>query len=145
MAEYYEWIKSFHLIFVISWMVGLLYLPRIFVYHSEAIAGSEQDKIFQTMEKKLLRIIMTPAMVFSIVLGLMLAHIYGYKNLGMWFHLKMFLVFILLVFHHFLARIRKNFEKGINKYSSKFFRMINEIPTLVMIFTVILVIVKPFQ
>ena len=145
MAEYYDWIKAAHLIFVISWMVGLLYLPRIFVYHSELKHGSSECILFQTMEKKLMRIIMLPAMIFSIILGLMLAHIYGFKNLGMWFHIKSFLVILMIFFHHFLGRVRKKFEMGVNKYDSKFFRIINEIPTALMIVIIILVIVKPFQ
>ncbi len=82
MAEYYDWIKAFHLIFVISWMVGLLYLPRLFAYHSLVKFGSPEDKMLQVMERKLLRIIMNPAMIISIALGLWLAQIYGFKNLG---------------------------------------------------------------
>lgn len=145
MAEYYDWIKAIHLIFVISWMVGLFYLPRLFVYHSELKPGSNEDILFQTMEKKLMRIIMLPAMILSIIFGLMLAYIYGFKNLGMWFHIKIFLVLVMMVFHHFLGIIRKKFEMGTNKYESKFYRIINEIPTVLMIGIVILVIVKPFE
>lgn len=145
MAEYYQWIKAFHLIFVISWMVGLLYLPRIFVYHSEVFQGSESDKIFQIMERKLLRIIMNPAMILTIISGLLLAHIYGFKNLGMWFHIKTSLVLLMVYFHHFLAKSRKSFESGQNKRSAKFFRVLNEVPSVIMIFIVILVIVKPFS
>jgi len=145
MAEYYLWIKAFHLIFVISWMVGLFYLPRIYVYHCEVPIGSAQDKIFQTMEKKLLKIIMNPAMIMSFLLGLWLAYIYGFKNLGTWFHIKFTLVMILAYFHHFLAKLRKNFEQGKNKFKANFFRFINEVPTILMVIIVILVIVKPFE
>lgn len=145
MAEYYDWIKATHLIFVISWMVGLLYLPRLFMYHSELKPGSNECLLFQTMEKKLMRIIMLPAMIFSIIFGLMLVHIYGFKNLGIWFHVKSFLVILMIIFHHFLGRLRKKFEMMENKYDAKFYRIINEIPTLLMIIIVILVIVKPFE
>jgi putative membrane protein len=145
MAEYYDWIKAFHLIFVISWMVGLLYLPRLFVYHSEVSQGSPEDKMLQVMERKLLKIIMNPAMVISIILGLWLAQIYGFKNLGGWFHIKITLVIIMIYFHHFLGKRRKDFVNGINKYSSKFYRIINEIPSISMIIIVVMVIVKPFQ
>lgn len=145
MAEYYDWIKSFHLIFVISWMAGLLYLPRIFVYHSRVRSGGPEDKLFQVMERKLLRMIMNPAMILTIVLGLWLAQIYGFKNLGSWFHIKVTLVMILIYFHHFLGKRRKDFEHGINKYSAKFYRIINEVPSILMIIIVILVIVKPFR
>ena len=144
MAEYYEWLKAFHLIFVISWMAGLFYLPRIFVYHTQVAIGSNEDKIFQTMERKLLRIIMTPAMILSLVSGLWLADIYGFKNLGGWFHVKATLVLIMLFVHHFLGARRKDFEKGSNKHSEKFYRFLNEVPAVLMIIIVIMVIVKPF-
>lgn len=145
MDEYYNWIKAFHLISVISWMVGLLYLPRLFVYHSELQPGSGEYKLFITMERKLAKIIMLPAMIVTVILGIWLAYIYGFKNLGSWFHAKMLLVIIMLGFHHFLGRIRKDFENGRNKYRAKFYRLMNEIPTILMIATVILVIVKPFE
>ncbi len=144
MAEYYEWIKAFHLIFVISWMSGLFYLPRLFVYHSELQPGSQEDKLFQTMERKLMKIIMLPAMILTIIFGLWLAQIYGLKNLGGWFHTKMTIVLIMLYFHHFLSSRRKDFVRGKNKYRAKFYRIINEVPTILMIVMVIMVIVKPF-
>jgi len=143
MAEYYDWIKAFHLIFVISWMAGLLYLPRLFVYHSELQPGSQEDKLFQTMEKKLMRIIMLPAMILTIVFGIGLVQIYGLQNLGGWFHVKMTLVLIMLYFHHFLGRRRADFERGENKYRAKFYKIINEVPTLLMVVIVIMAIVKP--
>jgi putative membrane protein len=144
MAEYYDWIKAFHLIAVISWMAGIFYLPRLFVYHCEVLPGSEEDKRFQTMERKLLKQIMNPAMIISIILGLWLAMIYGFKNLGIWFHIKFSLVILMVYFHHFLGKKRKEFEKGSNKNSAKFYRIINEAPTILMITIVILAIVKPF-
>lgn len=145
MAEYYMWLKAFHLIFVISWFAGLFYLPRLFVYHCAIKVGSKEDKLFQTMERKLLRVIMNPAMILSLVFGLWIAQIYGFKNLGGWFHIKMTLVVFILYFHHFLGRRRKDFENGKNKYSAKFYRIINEVPTVLMIAIVILAIVKPFE
>lgn len=145
MDEYYSWIKALHLIFVISWMAGLFYLPRLFVYHTELKNGSKEDKLFQLMEKKLLRIIMLPAMIFTILFGLLAASIYGFQNLGIWFHIKMGLVVGMLYFHHFLGKRRKEFEIGKNKYSAKFYRIINEIPAVLMIVIVILVVVKPFD
>lgn len=145
MGEYYLWLKAFHLIFVISWMAGLFYLPRLFVYHCGLTPGSKEDKLFQNMEIRLLRIIMNPAMILSIIFGLWIGYIYGFKSLGVWFHIKMTFVVILVYFHHFLGRRRKDFENGKNKYSAKFYRIINEVPTVLMIAIVILVIVKPFE
>lgn len=144
MEEYYNWLKSFHLIFVISWMAGLLYLPRIFVYHAEVITGSNEDKTFQNMEKRLLKYIMNPAMILTLIFGLWIAWIYGFKNLGIWFHIKSTLVICLIGFHHYLAKMVKVFAQGKNNHSAKFYRIINEIPTVMMIAIVILVIVKPF-
>lgn len=143
MANYYLWIKAFHLIAVISWMAGLLYLPRLYVYHSLVEKNSDMDKTFQIMEKKLLKIIMNPAMVLSYLFGIILVYIYGLRALGTWFHLKFLLVLILSGFHGFLAKYRKDFAMGVNSKSDKFFRTINEIPTIIMIAVVILVIVKP--
>ncbi len=145
MAEYYNWIRAFHLIFVISWMVGLLYLPRLFVYHSELQPGSGEDKLFQTMERKLMKLIMLPAMLLTLAFGIWLSYIYGFKNLGQWFHIKMTLVLVMLYFHHFLGKRRRDFVNGKNKYRAKFYRYINEVPTILMTVIVILAIVKPFE
>lgn len=145
MAEYYNWLKAFHLICVISWMVGLLYLPRIYVYHCSAKLKSSEDFTFQLMEKRLLKIIMLPAMILTLISGILLVGIYGFNNLGEWFHLKLTLVLILLYIHHFLGQKRKDFAQGVNKHSAKFYKIINEVPTMLMILIVILVIVKPFE
>lgn len=145
MGQYYEWIKALHVISVISWMAGMLYMPRLFVYHTKAEVGSEMDKTFQVMEKKLLRIIITPAMIASLIFGILNAYIYGFVVLGMWFHIKMAAVLGLFAFHGFLSRQRKAFERGENKYSEKFYRIINEVPTILMIISVIMVVVKPFE
>lgn len=143
--ELYMWFKAAHLISVISWMVGLLYLPRLFIYHTKAAIGSEIDTTFKVMEKRLFRYIMNPAMIATYFFGFILVSIYGLKNLGIWFHWKFLFVLILSATHGLMSRWRKQFAKGENKHSAKFFRIINEVPTLLMIIIVILVIVKPFD
>ncbi len=140
--ELYDIVKILHIISVISWLAGLLYLPRIFVYHSQVSVGSETDKIFQIMEKKLLRFIMTPAMILVFIFGFYLASQIGFEFI--WLHIKITLVLCLAGYHGFLSRCRKNFETGKNKHSQKFFRIINEVPTLLMIAIVVLVVLKPF-
>ena len=139
--ELYDIVKILHIIAVISWLAGLLYLPRIFVYHSQVSVGSETDKIFQIMEKKLLCFIMTPAMILVFIFGFYLASQIGFEFI--WLHIKITLVLCLAGYHGFLSRCRKNFEKGENKHSQKFFRIINEVPTLLMIAIVVLVVLKP--
>lgn len=145
MDNYYQWFKALHIIFIISWMAGIFYLPRLFAYHTRVNYGSEQDLLFQEMERKLLRIIINPAMILSLFFGILVAYIYGFSNLGKWFHLKMLLVIFMIIFHGFLAYCRKKFVTGENRYSNKFYRIINEIPTILMILIVILVVVKPYE
>jgi putative membrane protein len=140
--EIYGIIEALHIISVISWLAGLLYLPRIFVYHAQVAVGSESDKIFQTMERKLLRYIMNPAMILTIIFGLYLASEIGFTFI--WLHIKLTLVAILVIYQHFLSRWRKNFAKGQNKNSQKFYRIANEVPTVIMIAVVALVVLKPF-
>ena len=140
--EFYDIAKILHILAVISWLAGLLYLPRIFVYHAQLAVGSETDKIFQTMEKRLLRYIMLPSMLLVFIFGFYLAFQNGFEFI--WLHIKITLVLILAGYHGFLSRCRKNFEKGENKHSQKFYRLINEVPTVLMIFIVALVILKPF-
>ncbi|MCE3255559.1 MAG: coproporphyrinogen oxidase [Rickettsiaceae bacterium] len=142
MENLYPIIKSLHIIAVISWMCGLLYLPRLFVYHTKAKTGEELDLTLQIMEKKLLRLIMNPAMIATFIFGFWLIHIVGFS--GGWLHAKITLVIILAGFHGFLAKCRKNFEQGINQRSEKFYRIINEVPTLLMVAIIFLVILKPF-
>lgn len=134
--------KSLHIIAVISWMAGLLYLPRLFTYHCQAKEGSQMDKTFQLMEKKLLRFIMNPAMIASFIFGLGMIHFIGFGH-G-WLHVKLFLVILLAAFHGFLAKCRQDFIKGKNKHAQKFYRIINEVPTVLMIIIVFLVIFKSF-
>lgn len=140
--ELYDVIKILHIVAVISWLAGLLYLPRIFVYHSQVAVGSETDKIFQTMERKLMRFIMLPAMILTFIFGIYLASQIGFEFV--WLHIKITLVLCLAGFHGFLSHCRKKFAQGQNKHSQKFFRLINELPTLLMICIVTLVILKPF-
>lgn len=140
----YLWVKSLHVIAVISWMAGMLYLPRLFVYHCDAPKGSQQSETFKVMERRLLRAIINPAMIVAWITGLWMAW-YVFHLKGGWLHAKLFLVFVLLSgFHGMLSRWRRDFEADRNVRSHKFYRMMNEVPTLIMIAVVILVIVKPF-
>ncbi len=145
LSSYYEWIKAFHIVAMTSWMAGMFYLPRLYAYHATVKTGSEQDKTFQIMESRLLRIIINPAMIVTLILGLLLADIYGFRSLGVWFHIKMMAVVVLLAIHGLFAKWRKDFAKGQNKKSAKFFKIVNEVPVLFFIIIVILVVVKPFE
>jgi putative membrane protein len=144
MAEIYLTLKALHIVAVISWMVGLLYLPRLFVYHVDAIAGGELDKTLILMERRLYRFIMLPAMLLTLGLGIILVGKVGMSNLGGWFHLKVLLVLGLFALHGMLGKYRREFAENRNVKSKKFFRIINEIPTLLLIIIVILAVVKPF-
>ena len=139
------WYKAIHVISVISWMAAMFYMPRLFVYHTRAEIGSEMDKTFQLMEHKLLKIIMTPSMILTYFFGILIAYIYGFVSLGAWFHIKMTAVIGLTIFHGLLAKWRKDFINGNNNHSEKFYRLMNEIPPILMIVAVIMVIVKPFE
>lgn len=143
-TEYYLIIKAFHLIFVISWMAGLLYLPRLFVYHTRAKKNSELDLTLKIMEEKLMKIIINPAMLLSLLFGLILILINGFGSMGGWLHAKLFLLILLLGFHGACSKWRKNFYKNINTKSEKFYRIVNEVPALLMAFIVLLAVVKPF-
>ena len=140
----YLWIKSFHIIAVISWMAGLLYLPRLFVYHAQQEKGSSNSEMLKTMERKLLKYIMSPAMMATWILGiaLMMAFPEIFKN-G-WMHVKFALVILMTVFHVYCKRIYRQFENDTNTKDQKFFRYINEVPTILMIIIVICVVAKPF-
>lgn len=142
----YLWVKSLHVISIIAWMAGLLYLPRLFVYHTQAPVGSTQSETFKVMERKLLRYIMNPAMIASWIFGLWLIFLLGPDLLrtGGWLHTKLLLVMLLSVAHGAMAKWRRDFEHDVNGHSQRFFRIANEVPTLLMIGIVILVIVKPF-
>ena len=136
--------KSLHLIAVISWMAGLLYLPRIFVYHVKNKNEENTSNIFKVMEKKLFFYIMTPAMVLSWLFGLLLLGSIGFNQLGSkWLQIKLILIIILTVYHFFLGICLKRFSLDKNTYSSKFYRILNEVPTLLLILIVFMVIFKP--
>ena len=139
------YIKAFHVIAVIAWMAGMLYLPRLFVYHAQSKIGSEQSETFKVMERRLLRVITNPAMVASWVLGLILAFsgLIDWSADG-WFHWKLVLVLLLSAYHGLLARWMKAFAQDRNHHSARFYRIANEVPTLLMVGIVILVIVRPF-
>ena len=136
--------KSLHLIAVISWMAGLLYLPRIFVYHSQNNAQPIISEVFKVMEKKLFYYIMTPAMILSWIFGLILIHEIGFDKLAQkWMILKLICVVLLTLYHLYLGKILGQFKLDSNKYSHKFYRYINEIPTLLLILIIFVVIFKP--
>ena len=137
------WVKSLHIISVISWMAAMLYLPRLMVYHCDAEQGSELSETLKVMERRLLKAIMTPAMIATWVFGIWLAFLYNVWA-EPWFITKFFLVFVLTVIHFIAAGWVKKFASDSNQKSSKFFRVANEVPAVLMVLIVILVIVKPF-
>jgi len=148
MANVYAWVKAFHIIAVIAWMAGMLYLPRLFVYHCASEKGSVQSETFKLMERRLLRGIINPAMIATWVLGLWLAwngpdsHT-GWFGAG-WLQAKLAVVVLLSALHGFLARWVKDFAADRNQHSQRFYRIINEVPTVAMIIIVLLVVLKPF-
>ena len=142
--NFYLLFKSLHLISVISWMAGLLYLPRIFVYHAENSSEKKTSEIFKTMERKLFFFIMTPAMILSWIFGVILIHSIGFQQIGQtWMILKIILVIILTLYHFYLGKILSQFKIDQNIHSHKYYRIINEIPTLLLILIVFVVVFKP--
>ena len=136
--------KSLHLISVISWMAGLLYLPRIFVYHAENNSEANISEIFKTMERKLYFYIMTPAMILPWLFGILLIHSIGFQQLGQtWMLLKLLFVIILTLYHFYLGKLLSQFKTDANRHSHKFYRYINEIPTILLILIIFVVIFKP--
>ena len=139
--------KSIHLIAVISWMAGLLYLPRIFVYHSEAVRDNKSEDLmstFKVMERRLFVYIMNPAMIVSWIFGILLIHTIGTDNFGfLWLQLKLIFVIILTIYHFFLFQCLRNFTDNTNSFSPKFYRIINEIPTVLLIGIILTVVFKP--
>ena len=141
--DFQRWITAFHVVAVISWMAGLLYMPRLFVYHSDAEPGSLQSETFKVMEFRLLKVIMNPAMMITWILGLYLAwDVYAFH--GGWLHAKIVLVICLTLAHLRFSAAVRNFAKDGPRKSPRYWRLMNEIPTLLMIAIVILVVVKPF-
>ena len=139
--------KSIHLIAVISWMAGLLYLPRIFVYHSEAVRDNKSEDLmstFKVMERRLFIYIMNPAMIVSWILGVLLIHTVGIDSLSsFWLQLKLLFVLILTIYHFFLLQCLRQFAENNNSFSPKFYRIINEIPTILLIGVTLVVVFKP--
>ena len=139
--------KSIHLIAVISWMAGLLYLPRIFVYHSEAVAKNKSEDLmstFKVMEKRLFIYIMNPAMIASWIFGGLLIHTISIDNLNsLWLQLKLLFVVILTIYHFFLFNCLRKFAENNNAYSTKFYRTINEIPTVLLVLIIFIIVYKP--
>ena len=142
--NFYLLFKSLHLISVISWMAGLLYLPRIFVYHAENSSEKKTSEIFKTMERKLFFYIMTPAMILSWIFGVILIHSIGFQQIEQtWMILKIILVIILTLYHFYLGKILAQFKIDQNIHSHKYYRIINEIPTILLILIVFVVVFKP--
>jgi len=141
----YLWLKALHIIAVIAWMAGLLYLPRLFVYHAAAPMGSNRARMLETMERRLLNGIMLPALIMVLLFGGLLAAIPGVVDWRQgWIWLKLGLVGLLAVLHFCLARCHRNFARDANRHTPRFYRVINESPTIVMIVIVLLVVLKPF-
>jgi len=143
MADYYNWILAAHIFMVIAWMAGMLYLPRLFVYHARATRGSELSETLKVMERRLMRGIINPAMVLTWILGLALATVGDHWSEG-WLHGKLALVLGMSIVHAALSRWRKAFERDENRHTEKFYRIINEVPAVLLIGILILVVVKPF-
>ena len=140
----YEWVKAFHIIAVIAWMAGMLYLPRLFVYHCEAEPGSKQSETFKLMERRLLRAIINPAMIVVWLLGLYMAWEAPWYD-ELWLQLKVVLVLAMSGLHGFFARWVKDFAADRNQHSQKFYRIINEVPAVLIVAIVLLVVLKPFR
>ena len=144
LSDHIDWIKALHVISVIAWMAGMLYLPRLFVYHSEAAVGSQVSELLKTWEKNLLRRIVNPAMIGTWIFGLTMAYVTGaYEDT--WFRLKFVLVVVMSGLHGFFAAAVKRFARDANDRSTRFWRIVNEVPFVLVIFIVILVVVKPFE
>ena len=143
MSNLFLWLKALHIIAVIAWMAGMLYLPRLFVYHAAAEPRSAQSETFKVMEWRLLKLIINPAMIATWVVGLLLVWQGGWTTSG-WLHAKLALVIAMSVVHGFFVRWVKDFAADRNTHSPKFYRVINEVPTVLLIIIVILVVIKPF-
>lgn len=139
----YLWLKALHIISVIAWMAAMFYLPRLFVYHADTTPGTPQSETFKVMERRLLKAIMTPAMISSWIFGLWVAYEGGFFSSG-WLHAKLMLVFVMSGLHGYLARCVRQFAADANTHSSRHYRIVNEVPTVLMVLIVILVVIKPF-
>jgi protoporphyrinogen IX oxidase len=137
------WLKALHVVSVIAWMAGMLYLPRLFVYHADALRGSDVSETFKVMERRLLKAIINPSMILVFITGITLAYLTGYWQAG-WLQAKFILVLGLAALHGFFARCVRAFAEDANERSARFYRVLNETPTILMILIVVLVVVKPF-
>ena len=145
LTDIYLWIKALHIISVIAWMAGMLYLPRLYVYHADVEPGSAQSETFKMMERRLLRGIINPAMVAAVVFGVLLALTPGIVDLGTgWVWVKVAALTVMFSFHGNLSRWRRDFEKDANRHSRRFYKRVNEVPTVLMVIIVIMIVVKPF-
>ena len=143
LANHYSWLQAFHIIAVIAWMAGLFYLPRLFVYHTQAAPGSPSSETFKVMERRLLRVIMNPAMIAAWVFGLLMIWANPFLFQEGWFHIKLTAIVVLTAFHMFCARWRRHFVEDRSRHGERFYRVANEVPTLLMIVIVIMAVVKP--
>ncbi len=145
-STFYLLAKAIHIMSIIAWMAALFYLPRLFVYHVSAIKGSDKSETFKVMERRLLKVIANPSMILSWLFGGVLVIYFGVIDFSsdIWFHVKLLLVIAMTIFHMVLARYVKVFARDENRRSERFYRIINEVPTVLMIFVILLVIVRPF-
>lgn len=137
----YLWIKALHVISVTTWMAGIFYLPRLFVYHADAETGSDKDLTFRVMEKKLLNFIMTPSLIVALATGGLMMP--AWLSDG-WLHVKLLMVAVILGAHVYMTRVRIDFDQGANTRSARFYRIVNEVPTVAFLIVIVMVIVKPF-
>ncbi len=144
LLQNYRWLMAFHLISVIAWMAGMLYLPRLFVYHADAEKGSDKSETFKIMERRLMRLIINPAMIAAFLFGILMIVANPHLLHEPWMHSKLTLVILMTAVHGLFSRWRRAFEQDRNTRPAKFYRIWNEVPTLLMVLIVILVIVKPF-
>jgi protoporphyrinogen IX oxidase len=145
MAEWFLWLKVFHIISVVAWMAGLFYLPRLFVYHCDVAPRSEASELFKTMERRLMGAIMRPAMIASVLSGVLLFVASQFEFLQIWVLGKLAAVFLLLLYHGVLEIHLRQFAQDLRVKGARFFRVINEVPTLLLIIIVVFVVVKPLQ
>ncbi len=145
LAALYPWIKALHIVSIVAWMAGLLYLPRLFVYHADVRPGSDASETFKVMERRLLRGIMNPAMIATYLFGILLVATPGVVDWARgWIYIKLAAVVVLTLVHHHLARWRKDFAADANRHPARLYRIVNEIPTVLLILIVVMVVVKPF-
>lgn len=144
LIPYYEWLRALHIIAVISWMAGMLYLPRLFAYHADAEKGSDKSETFKIMERRLLKIIINPAMIAALVLGAGMFAANPALFHTPWMHVKLLCVFLMFGLHGFFAKTVKIFARDENTRSSKFYRILNEVPAVLMIIIVIMAVAQPF-